>query len=521
MGDAYDAWKDSDSENDEETEEKAVTYKPSFVLIAIDTHKSMFIEDNAGKSSFMYCIEACYKIANSLILADRSSVKGPLGIIFAENKMTKANFIDFEQSIPETIQILKELKEQSNDNLKAKYERREDFDLGDFFLFCKNKFLSVKSDAYKRNVIYLTNNDDPIGNDPKMKFKIKHEVLKFSNLLISLYVFSYKNDFDNSLFYGKVLDECNSAPVEIFTDKSKVIDTLSSFVTHKYKKYRHKFYPFHGNAELYIDVVENKFIKTTSISKNMYVTRDSKKEVKKSTSRQNFVQNYELQYSKSIDKKLLLNHLENSLIQETNVPIGYTLVCVGEETSRDGWIIDPPVFIEKHFQETELLFDSFWQFCKEKLKCLICLRKFKIGGDVRIVEMVPRFVNGSRMFLVRILPFCLDVSYLPPVESETNFSTKAVDAMTDLINTLTISYKPSCFKDPVEEKKEAYIRSQLLQQSSAQEIHNSFISDQDITNKIAPHLEKLKKLNLLHDTSSVKPKRQGKQAGGSRKKVKT
>lgn len=77
-------------ETDEQDENTTiVNFKPSFVLIAIDTHSSMFHtwndDDDADEShAFKDALRACYEIADSLILSTSRSNYNQFGIVLGK-----------------------------------------------------------------------------------------------------------------------------------------------------------------------------------------------------------------------------------------------------------------------------------------------------------------------------------------------------------------------------------------------------------------------------------------------------
>ncbi|KAF2896734.1 hypothetical protein ILUMI_09441 [Ignelater luminosus] len=518
--DAYDEWKDSDEELEAEEEATGFTFKPSYVLLAIDVEESMF-DNKLNRSPFLECLDACYEVANSLVMADKTSVKGPFGVVFAENDEVKANFIEFEQSVPDTVKVFQDLKRKSNTDLKTKFQRKGNFDLGDFFLFCKKKLLKINADVYKRTVIFITNEDDPIQNDPKKRFKIISESQKFPGIQMDLHVVTFKKDFDYDNLYSEVLSACNSPPVEKIDNLTTLTDKLTSLVQTRYRKMKNKFYPFKDNTDSYIEIIINKFFKKADIQNNMYVTKDTQKEVKKSKKQVDYTENYKCIYAKS-EEPLIFNELEKERLPETNIPIGYSLLYVGEETSKFGWIIKSPVLMEKHHKETEPIFDCFWQFCKEKSKCLVCYQKSRKGGSVNLVELVPRFINNIRMFVVRVLPFGTEILFPNMPKGELKFEPEEELAMSNLVNALTFDYHPNNFRDPIFSKKKAYIKSQLLEEPQEQ-VNDGLPSDAELDEKIIMEIKELRSLQLDDVTTTTK-RTQGavaKRGGaGSRKKLK-
>ncbi|KAK4879376.1 hypothetical protein RN001_007522 [Aquatica leii] len=514
--DAYDddEWADSDFEEDTETTERPLEYKPSYVLIAVDTDKSMFENEETESYPFKVALNSCYELANSLALSSQNSVKGPVGIVLAHNNTVKSNLVEFEQSVPDTIKFLKTLKGESKNELQFKYERQQNFDLADFFLMCKNKLLSIKTDVYKRIIIYITNDDNPIQNDVKKKFKLINESQKFPSFQMELVVVTFNPNFDYSNLYSEVLAASNSAPIEKVSSGT-LTQKLKSLVQRKHLVRKCKFYPFEGNTDSYFDVAVSKPTLTSRILKNMHVTRDTQKEVKK-TIQQNTADSYECIYSKT-ELPIVINEMERQNLGETNLPVGYTLAYVAKPRLKPGWVIKPPYLMEKHYKETLELFDIFWQFCRDQNKCLVCYQKLKRAGDIRFVELVPKFINGSRQFLVRILPFSPEIYYNPVKTGCLEFTDEEENAMENFVDSLTFNFSVDCFRDPVESKKQAYIKSQLLQEHM-EEIDDGVESNEIIDQRISESVMMLNSVSLFEEVGSNKRPR--KAANPKSKKVK-
>ncbi|KAF5283936.1 hypothetical protein FQR65_LT13697 [Abscondita terminalis] len=504
MMDGYedDEWVDSDFEDESRTAEKSGDYKPSYVLIAIDTDKSMFEDVGSEEFSFLAALNSCYEIINSLILSDHQS-KGPVGIVLADNNVAKSNLIEFEQTIPDTIKLLKHLKEQTKDYLQFKYERKQNFDLADFFLLCKNKLLSIKTDVYKRIIIYVTNDDNPVQNDPKKRFKIINESQKFPSIQIELVVVTLNPNFDNSHLYSELLSASGSTTVDTVS-QTTLTKKLENLINKKRYTRKCSFYPFMGNTESYFEVTITNPTSASTIRKNAHVTRDAQKEVKK-TIRQQTGGTYKCLYSKK-EEPLILDEIEKQNLGENSLPVGYTLVYVAESILKPGWVLKPPYLMEKHPKEALQLFESFWQFCRDKGKCLVCYQKLKMNGDLRFVELIPKFINGSRQFLVKILPFGSEIHYNPVTSTDSyNFSEEEEQAMESMIESLTFNYTTDCFQDPIESKKQAYIKSQLLSEDM-EKINDGTVSDDVIDERISESVAKLHALNLFEAASKKRPR---------------
>lgn len=509
-------WQDSDVEDAEVEEDSKLPtqFKPSCTLIAIDTDESMFIENEDWKKSpFVSSLESCYEIANSLITPYSGKLKGPIGIVFAHNDCTKATFVEMQDTVLDMIHVIKDLTKQSNNELKSKYLQQSSFDLADFFEFCKNKLVKFGEEVYKRSVLYITNNDDPAKGDVRKNHVLIKQVEKFLNTQIDLHVFTFKENFNTKLSYSELLPVCNSPEVKNINFEN-LSNNILNFVKVKYYKYKFKFYPFPDDTKRYIDMVEHKFIKNTVAPKRMYVTKDTQKEVKKTvTVSDNQKAHHTLRYS-NINNLTIKNKDE---FLETNVPVGYTLLYVAEETVKTAWIIEPPYLIEA--KESDSVMHNFWQFCKDKSKVLVCYRKRRIRANIRYVELIPKFINNARMFLVKTVPFATEISYNVQNSDNVKFNVEEEEAVENLINAFTFDFKPSNFSDPVMSKTTAYIKSQLLK-TSVEKIESDTLTDEEVDKVLSEQIQELINLGVAQPIPSTINKRAKSTKGGISKKAK-
>lgn len=109
----------------EETEEAGATrpdfLKPPQLLVAIDTHPSMFVKtEQLEVHAFHSCLLALHSILNRLLLkTDRRS----LAVIVAHDSEDKARIVDFEMPVNEKLSVVRKLLDLDGAALKTEYER--------------------------------------------------------------------------------------------------------------------------------------------------------------------------------------------------------------------------------------------------------------------------------------------------------------------------------------------------------------------------------------------------------------
>lgn len=101
---------------------------------------------------------------------------------------------------------------------------------------------------------------------------------------------------------------------------------------------------------------------------------------------------------------------------------------------------------------------------------LICLKKFKHPCPIRYVELIPKFANNQKVFLVKNLPFVEEILFPNKKTDALKQSRQIVrsptgnqlQAVRNLITGLTCDYEPSDLFNASYAKKKRYIKSKLL-----------------------------------------------------------
>ncbi|KAH1024083.1 uncharacterized protein LOC109545713 [Dendroctonus ponderosae] len=459
-------------EQDENT--TTVNFKPSFVLIAIDTHSSMFHtkknddDDDDETHAFKDALKACYEIADSLVLSTSRSNYNQFGIVLADEDQ-KASFIDVQNNLIDSIKFLKDKCSQSNEQLKANYERYADLDLAGFFLLCKKKFREISSAYYKRTLIYITNDDNPTKEDKQKKFTALSQAKSFEPNDINFKLVTMNKNFEISKFYNELFYLSSKGPIteELCLNKNALVEALSSKIILAYTKHKFNFYPFKGDRTRFLKVMRVNFIREAKLSNIHKASHDGKQlvKVKENASAQEPVR-FRLQLNN--EKIIELDSKDKYSIIANNLPLGFHLQYVSDRHSNFGIVIDQvSLLLLDPKEELDQHFNQFWLYCIEKNKVLVCLKKYRHPSEIRYVELIPKYANKQRLFLIKDIPFCEEYHVPRAVHIEkalsSNIRETQKQAIRDLIEKLSFDYEPTIFINPSYAKKKAYVKAKLLE----------------------------------------------------------
>ncbi|KAK9891210.1 hypothetical protein WA026_013525 [Henosepilachna vigintioctopunctata] len=463
-------FKVEDEENDEVSEYSG-PYKPSYVLIAIDTHNSMFKSDGAP-SPFKNCLLAAYRLCDELLLKSDKRGYSPFAIILHDND-EKMNLINFQDNMIQTTKLLKELRLLSENQLKAKYMRDYDVELTSFFQSCKKKFKDISTNFYKRILLFITNDPDPVNGDKNKRFTALNEAKNFQENDIVFQVIVPNEDFNFDVFYSELFSLLPQKPLNIICeDEEGVYDKLSSTICLKLPQRKMCFYPFADDLTKYMYVYKKSYIKYPRLLNNDFMAEDGTSVIR--TRRANpendeGPQNNQEFILQNADTKHkfheLIFDLGDKLESRRNeFPIGYTLLYVSHRLTSVGEVIGEPKIVETDPKEELPYFNEFWQYCVNNQKVLVCAKKMTASDDPRAVEFIPKLINTNKVFLVKQIPFADEIE--EPEEAiprdEIPATQKQIEVTDRLIDQLSVDFSCSYLVDLEYMRKEWYLKSKLL-----------------------------------------------------------
>ncbi|XP_044263679.1 uncharacterized protein LOC123010674 [Tribolium madens] len=495
-------------------------YKPSFVLIAIDTDPSMFVKNESdGNIPFKDCISACYNLANSLIFVQNKRSWSPFGIVLAREDAS-ASLINFKDNILESIKLLKEKNELSEDKLLDLYQRKGGLNLSSFFLFCKKKFKEVNSAFYKRTIIYVTSDDNPVKDDKNQRFAALNEAKNFGCNDITFELVTMSHNFDYKIFYNELFSIIKSPPVEtVVEDEDGLLEKLSSLIVRRFYQRRLLFFPFLNDQTRFLKIKQKSFVQEEKLYNNACISESGKLLKKVSKVVNDVIETYNLRHA---DGTIEFSVEERFKIKNTDLPVGYTLIQVSDRVTDVGIVLTHPAIIEIDPKEELDYFASFWQYCVDKNKVLICFRKLKKLDKICFVEFIPKFMNNNRVFLVKTIPFNDEhqrtPSDLATEEQSESYSGKMRSTTNELINELTFDYDPKMFTNPSLTKKKAYLRSKLLDEPQG-EVEDVSLDSAAIDKRLGDIGESFKKLFALGEETAPKRKAPSTARGSKKKKA--
>ncbi|XP_066145196.1 X-ray repair cross-complementing protein 5 [Euwallacea fornicatus] len=493
---------DFEAEPEENEETTTINFKPSFVLIAIDTHPCMFKVsiDSEGNDThpFKEAIMACYEIADSLIFATSRSNYNQFGILFV-NEDQKANLIEVEDNMLESIKKLKEVSNKSLNELRVAYERTVDVDLAAFFLLCRKKFKGIKAAYYKRTLIIITNDDNPLKGDSQKKFAALNEAKTFEPCDITLELISMTSNFDYKIFYNELFHLYSKPPTSeaICKDKEGLVDKLSNLLIYRYTKIRYKLFPFKNDYDRFLKVMKVNFIREAKLYNTSKATRDGRIVIKakQDPGARSQEQKYKL-FTSTLG--CIEFDLQDKYDIYSKLPLGIHLQYISDRQTNIGVVIDQvSLIVLDPKEELQDYFEQFWQYCVENNKVLICIKKYRHPFEIRYVELIPKYANEQKLFVIKDIPFCEEY-LLPKCLNDTKplaftASKEQKIVVNSLIQELKWKYDPKMFNNMSYSKKKAYVKSKLLDlpEEDVEDPTSNITEMNEVIESIATRIEEL------------------------------
>ncbi|XP_018332808.1 uncharacterized protein LOC108742214 [Agrilus planipennis] len=454
-------------ENIDEAEEKSPSFKPWHVLYAVDTDASMFIRGNDSKTPFQKCLKALLYLADSSLLLTPRTMKSPLGVFLSENDIRKAKLIGFDQSMPENVKFLKSLIEKATDELQQLYERPGYFDFGDFLLFCKHQLDQLKTDPFKTTIVYITNVSNPVNDDEQLKIKVFNTVRNLEEQKVFLKIITMNPFFDVDDFYAELLNGLEIQKIQYVESDSDLEELLASLIKIKTVKISYKLYPFPGNEKKYFNLSSISYVRDNEIKNNVSVTKTDHAQVKKMFHHTKEIPPYVTVLNpgnKGLSPSVEFTKKEaDALLKTNNLPVGLTLLYTCEKISNPYWFIKPVTIFQHNKMETNQYYIYLWNSLVKLELVMICYFKKRDNGKVHFVELEPKLVDNIQSFLCKYLPNAEEIKAHEPLDS-VDIPKLAEQSMKDIIEKLSFDYDPKLFRNQIYEKKEKYIKSQLLEE---------------------------------------------------------
>lgn len=319
----------SDVSDDGDQSSDTTKFEPTVTLIAVDTHSSMFVNNQ-----FRYCIEALQQIIERSVTA---STNKRMAILLAHNDETKANLVTFKETVQEAYASTEKLLQMPENALRAEYESN-DIDLAMFFLLCKRQFNEATFTSKNKVLLFLTNNDDPIDGDVVKKGRLFTEAANFAPLNIKLLVTALNESFDYRILYSELQEIAQSELIaDCCLDADGVFYKLLPYISSKEYIRKCKFYMSKKDTKYYFKVQYKRAVKTERILANCYVTRSRNEEVKKVIEKPPV--DGKLEFKLVDGTKLLVDREEAAKIRESTVETGFTLMCVSKDMRVKGNVI--------------------------------------------------------------------------------------------------------------------------------------------------------------------------------------
>lgn len=446
---------DSDNEHGESDPLSVKFTKTSYLLVVLDTVESMFVVGKDNLSPFQMTIRSCLNIAERLLLTLTENSR--IAIILNG----KPDLTNFKTSVCGLVKLLLDMNAQSNEDLKKRYMSRSRMNVADMLLSGKRIYKDVKA-AGVRNLVFLTNDDCPTGNDAKAKEAARYEAQNIGkNIVFDIITFS--PDFEFEEFYEDLL-KAAKRPVlyEFCPDLELLENKLSFYCIYIHHESTLKFYPL-DDSETIIPLIKSRCIRRNrDVLSNVRLTLDHSEEVTREVERA--VSN---EYYPDGDSSLVISAGEADELRNQNIPIGLHLVSMAPATEWMAPTSIPDILYSRDPEGQEKL-EPFWDHCRETGEVLLCIQMKQRNKLGRHCELHPISVDQMKCFLIHPLTYSHD-RYHDDNFERYGASNEAKDptaveekAAEDLINAMTIEYDSNTFQCPSASRMREYFRSELL-----------------------------------------------------------
>lgn len=484
--------------------------------MAIDNHESMFeLNEETGNASFGDCFVAAHEIADALIMSSHGQSDYKQIAVCVPNDNDEV-LVKFNDDLIKSSNLLNDLSKKLPTELKDEHCRKGEFDMGLFLLSCKKLFDSLKERDCHKILIYIVNNDDPACSDPNKKYTIINEGKNLKTAGINFELVFMNDHFDLNKFYGEFFNACELDPhISICVDSDGLCKKLKSLIIQPLLKQKVNFYLHEKETERYMKCQKLFIYQQARILNNATISNDNHLVIEqKETPNGEEIETFE-----ASPRKLEFTEQEKNLINcNTDVAVGYTLKCVTDRLMNRALVLGKPSFLmaqddEAHQSSTGYnIFQQFWQFCVDNDKNLMCVYKRTNNSKVYNVEMIPKFVNDRRLFLVKKLPFAENISMPEAAEINDNIDdvvgSAELDSIRGLIKLLEFDYDPTMFSNIQVAKKMAYVKGKLLGKEPEDE-EDIKPDDQMISERLEDVINVMNETGLIWDESVKKRKQTG------------
>lgn len=489
-------------------------YKPSYVLVALDVHPRMFQSREDNTTSFKICLESCHEVANSLIFEKSRRKWSNFAVCSVTDDATP--IVSFDTNVLETIKTLKAKSKLSSEELRKLYERQSSVDLGLFFIQCKKRLKEVSTVFYRKTFILITDDDNPVA-DKQMRFKALNEAAHFQTQEINFELLTLNPDFGYEKFFNEFFSVMNAPPLDYFVEDSIGLTAkLSDTIVNPFYKRKLRFYPFRDDQTRCIQMTQKSYVRDfeKTFYKDSYVSVGGKRVEKRLTGQDDTERSYQLKFRSGA---VNLTETELLAIKQVDLPIGYTLLSFTERQTEIGVMSHKPVILEVDNAQDVQLFESFWQVCVNRNKVLVCIAIMRTNDKINYVELIPKYANKSKVFLVVAIPPINKFDYPERQVAKREIDVDKADIINFMIERLTLHYHPSMFECPVVAKKKAFFRAKLLEEEEEEVIDRTLVSE-EVNRRLGDLSEGLKDFFI---SEVIDNKRKSKSApSASRKRVK-
>lgn len=279
----------------------------------------------------------------------------------------KATLVEVKTNMLDKTKILLDEYQKPTTELIT-HKRNDKIDLAAFFQICKRKLKEIE-DYYQQTIIFITNDENPIKDDPQLKFTAMNEAKSLDNSEIRLELISLRNNFDYTKFWNEFFNRFQNPPniEEFCEDRLGLRRRLKNSIIYRFTALKCKLFPFKNDFQKHLQCKRVQFIRPAKLYNTSRMSKDGKLLMRVKPVQVPF----EPQYRVNLGHTELehFNAKERYDIFYNNLPLGLHLQYVSDRQTEVGVTVGRPgLLMMDDKEELSHFYDNFWSYCVDNNK---------------------------------------------------------------------------------------------------------------------------------------------------------
>lgn len=301
----------------------------------------------------------------------------------------KAMLVEVKTNMLEKVKILHNEYNKPTQEILTQYRRNDKIDLAEFFRMCRRKLKEIDEEYYRHTIIFVTNDENPIRDDPQLKLTVMNEAISLEASEIRLELVSMRKNFDYTKFWNEFFNRFQNPPrlEEFCADRIGLRRRLKNTVIYRYTPLKCKLFPFKNDFQKHLQCKRVKFIRPAKLYNTNRMSKDGKLVMRVKSEEAPFAPQYRVNLGHTE-----LEHFdvkERYDVYYNNLPLGLHLQYVSDRETQVGVTVGRPgLLMMDDKEELSHFYDNFWSYCVDNNK---------VSGGNRCGE--PKPVKQTCVFL--------------------------------------------------------------------------------------------------------------------------